>query len=90
MSSTTPTLPLDRAALATLADAVATLGIRGAADDVRRLVTRLRCEGLHGVALDVLADESQPDVARERAFGVVHGLALAAAVPVAVARLAAA
>lgn len=83
--NTSPASTLDRSALASLAAAVAADGIRSADDDVQRLVTRLRCQGLHGVALDVLADDRQPDVARERAFGLVHGLALAAAAPAAVA-----
>lgn len=88
--STTPTLPLDRAGLAALAEAIAIRGITGADDDIRRLVTRLRCDGFHGVALDVLDDETQPAVARERAFGIVHRLALAAAPAAPAVRLAAA
>lgn len=88
--NTSPSSTMDRSALASLAAAVAADGIRSAADDVQRLVNRLRCQGLHGVALDVLADDHQPDVARERAFGVVHGLALATAAPLTAAHLAAA
>ena len=88
--NTSPSSTIDRSALASLAAAVAADGIRSAADDVQRLVNRLRCQGLHDVALDVLADDRQPEIARERAFGVVHGLALATAAPAAAAHLAAA
>ena len=88
--STAPTLALDPATLATLADMIANRGIQQVAADVQQLVTRLRCQGVHGVALDVLADDRQPAVARERAFGIVHGLALATATPAATGHLVAA
>lgn len=81
--STTHTLPrMDARWLDDLAHAVAEFGIDGSEPEIRRLANELRCN-LHGkdnvrVMLDVLVDVTQPAVARERAFGRIHGIAIAA------------
>ena len=46
-------------------------GFAGQEAAVRRVVRAARAQGLSGVAVDVLADATEPTVARLRAFGNV-------------------
>ena len=93
MSTTTHTLPsADTRWLDDLAHAVAEFGIARRENEIRSFAYELRCTMLdnahdtshdksHGnvrVLLEVLADVAQPAAARERAFGRLHGIALAA------------
>ena len=70
-----------------LAPAIAQHGLVRYEADTARLVQQLRCTGTHHLAADVVLDPSQPAVARERAFGVLHRLA--STTPVAAAAVAA-
>ena len=89
MSTTTHTLPsADTRWLDDLAHAVAEFGIARRENEIRSFAYELRCtmrdnahDTSHGnvrVLLEVLADVAQPAAARERAFGRLHGIALAA------------
>jgi len=42
------------------------------------LVNLLHCEGFRQIALDIVRDDTQPAIARERAFGLIHRIALEA------------
>ena len=64
--------------LAALANGIAEHGFACHASEAVGLANLLGCEGIRHVAIDVVLDEIQPEVARERAFGLVHGLALEA------------
>jgi hypothetical protein len=80
--STTHTLPrADSKWLDDLAHAVAEFGIDRHEPEIRRFANELRCtvHDHHGarVMLAVLVDVTQPAIARERAFGRLHGFALA-------------
>ena len=63
--------------LATLAESIAEHGFASHALEAVALANLLHCEGFRQLALDIVRDANQPDVARERAFGLVHGVALA-------------
>ncbi|MDP2292941.1 MAG: hypothetical protein Q8M22_17280 [Actinomycetota bacterium] len=74
----TPTAPetaSDRASagshawLQALAHRIADSGIAAHETDIVRAERSLRCDGHCTLLLDILADTSQPAVARERAFG---------------------
>lgn len=67
--------------LGDLAAAVDVDGLSAHEHEVRSMARRAQTSGVAVVAADVLADRSQPTVARLRAFGLVAG-ALAAAAPV--------
>ena len=64
--------------LADLADGIAKDGFAGHALEAVALANLLQCEGFRQIALDIVRDKTQPTVARERAFGLVHGIALEA------------
>lgn len=64
--------------LGDLADGIAVDGFCQHASEAVALANLLHCEGFRQLALDIVRDETQPLVARERAFGLVHGLALQA------------
>jgi hypothetical protein len=66
----------DTAWLSELAMAIAEHGFSGSEADAVQLADVLRREGRRHPAIDILRDATQPTVARERAFGLVHGLAL--------------
>lgn len=63
--------------LADLAEGIAQHGFTSYADEAVALANLLHCEGFRQIALDIVRDETQPTIARERAFGIVHGIALA-------------
>ena len=63
--------------LAELATAIAERGLDEREADVVVLANQLHCEGNRQLVLDIVRDRTQPTVARERAFGVMHGIALA-------------
>jgi hypothetical protein len=52
-----------------LALQIAEHGIRAHHDDVTRYVSELRRHGHRSTLLDITLDPTQPEVARERAFG---------------------
>lgn len=52
-----------------LGAAIVVGGLAGVQDDVAAVVAAARRHGLHGVALEVLADTDAPQVARCRALG---------------------
>lgn len=52
---------------------VAERGIDAVADLVDQFVIARRCDGDAGLLLDIVADRTQPAVARERAFGRLWG-----------------
>lgn len=54
-----------------LAYCIAQDGIKSVEDAVGSVVWRARVVGVRDPAVDVLGDTSQPEVARERAFGRV-------------------
>lgn len=62
--------------LAVLANAIATDGFVRHASAAVGLANALDCEGFHHVAIDIVRDETHTTIARERAFGHIHGLAL--------------
>ncbi len=64
--------------LADLAEGIAKDGFASRAIEAVALANLLQCEGFRRIALDIVRDETQPTVARERAFGLVHGIALEA------------
>lgn len=76
-TATPTTVAFNAVALDDLAHRLAERGIDSAEAEIARLANRLRCAGIGGVLLDVLSDRRQPEVARQRAFGRLHGLALA-------------
>ncbi len=57
--------------LADLAWALESDGIAGHEVSIRQVVRRARAAGMSSVAVDILADPSEPEVARLRAFGQV-------------------
>lgn len=59
-----------------LAEGIAQHGFCVHAAEAVALANLLYCEGFRQVALDIVRDETQPTVARERAFGLIHGIAL--------------
>ena len=61
-----------------LADGIAQHGFCNHAAEAVALANLLHCEGFRQLALDIVRDETQPTIARERAFGLVHGIALEA------------
>jgi hypothetical protein len=63
--------------LAELATAIAEHGLDEREADVVVLANQLHCEGNRQLVLDIVRDRTQPTIARERAFGVMHGIALA-------------
>ncbi|HQZ34216.1 MAG TPA: hypothetical protein PK020_07310 [Ilumatobacteraceae bacterium] len=64
--------------LSELADSIAADGFASHASVAVGVANILDCEGFHHVAIDVVRDDTQPTIARVRAFGLMHGLALAA------------
>lgn len=64
--------------LSVLADGIAIDGFASHATEAICLADLLDREGFHDVAIDVVRDESQSAIARERAFGILHGIALEA------------
>jgi len=72
--------------LSALADGIAEQGLLDHARAAVGLANLLHCEGFRHIAIDILRDETQPEVARERAFGLVHGIALQAQRPARVGR----
>ncbi len=64
--------------LSALADRIAIDGFASHAPEAILLADLLDREGFHDVAIDVVRDESQSAIARERAFGILHGIALQA------------
>ena len=42
------------------------------------LANLLHCEGFRQIAIDIVSDDTQPTIARERAFGLIHRIALEA------------
>jgi hypothetical protein len=65
-----------------LALQIAEHGIRAHHDDVARYVSELRHQGHRSSLLDLTLDPTQPDVARERAFGRLPSSLEAIAIPV--------
>jgi hypothetical protein len=65
-----------------LAIQIAEHGIRAHHDDVSRYVNDLRRHGLRSSLLDITIDPTQPEVARERAFGRLPTSVAALATPV--------
>jgi hypothetical protein len=61
-----------------LAEGIAHDGFCSHAAEAVALANLLHCEGFRQLALDIVRDETQPSIARERAFGLVHGIALQA------------
>ena len=61
-----------------LAEGIAQHGFASHSAEAIALANLLHCEGFRQVALDIVRDETQPTIARERAFGLVHGIALEA------------
>ena len=57
--------------LTDLAWALESDGIRGHEVSIRQVVRSARAAGVSSVAVDILADPSEPEVARLRAFGQV-------------------
>lgn len=57
-----------------LAGIIDTYGIAAVEPEISQLVTEAHDRGVGGVAVDVLADRAQPEVARLRAFSRVVGL----------------
>lgn len=81
MSTTTTTtrqLRTNPTQLADLADGIAQHGFASHAAEAVALANLLDCEGFRQIALDIVRDETQPTIARERAFGLVHRIALEA------------
>lgn len=64
--------------LADLAAGIAQDGFTSHAHEAVSLANLLHCEGFRQLAIDIVRDDTQPTVARERAFGLVHGIALEA------------
>lgn len=60
-----------------LGAAIEAYGLAAAEDDVAVAVAAARAHGLHGVALDVLADATAPEVARCRALARLAPLLIA-------------
>ena len=75
---TTQQLRTSPTQLANLADGIVEDGFSEHAREAVGLANLLECEGFRHLALDIVRDENQPVIARERAFGIVHGLALEA------------
>lgn len=76
--STTHELRNSPSQLADLADSIAQHGFASHATEVVALANLLHCEGVRHFAVDVVRDDTQAVIARERAFGHLHGLSLAA------------
>lgn len=55
-----------------LAHAIAHDGLAAHEKALQQIVAAARAQGLHGPALDALADPARPEVLRERAFAHVH------------------
>jgi hypothetical protein len=69
---------LDRAGLLGLSWDLANDGFQGHEPSIRQVVRLARAAGISAVLVDILADPSEPEVARHRAFGRIAA-ALAAA-----------
>lgn len=63
--------------LSVLADRIAIDGFASHSAEAVGLANLLACEGFHQPAIDIMRDESLPGIVRARAFGLVHGIALA-------------
>jgi len=64
--------------LSALAYGIAEHGFASHESEAVGLANVLACEGFGHVAIDIVRDHTQPAAARERAFGLLHGLALEA------------
>jgi hypothetical protein len=71
---------LDLAGLLGLSWDLANDGFEGREPSIRRVARSARAAGVSPILVDVLADPSEPEVARLRAFGLI-ATALAAAPP---------
>ncbi len=64
--------------LADLANGIAQDGFASHVAAAVALANLLHCEGFRQIALDIIRDDTQPAIARERAFGLIHRIALEA------------
>ena len=76
--STTHELRTSPIQLADLASGIEQHGFAHHAVEVIALANLLHCEGFRQIALDIVRDDTQPTIARERAFGLIHRIALQA------------